>query len=243
MRYGIISDIHSNQEALNASLAQLKYVDKILCLGDIVGYSASPNQCTEKVRHFGCKAIAGNHDLAATEKQGLDNFNLYAKRSILWTKENLTEENKEYLRQLPNILIIDEMTLLHGSLTNLTGDYITNTQQARDCFSLLSTQICFIGHTHIPEYYIQENNKIMCQNIKPQDRSEIIISDNLRYIINCGSVGQPRDRDPRASFGIYDSKKKKVEIIRVDYLREITKRKMEEVGLPRILQDRLDIGW
>lgn len=243
MRYGIISDIHSNQEALNACLRQLKYVDKILCLGDIVGYSASPNQCIEKIRYFGCKAIAGNHDLAAVEKQGLDDFNLYAKKSILWTKENLTEENKNYLRQLTSREIIDEVTLVHGSLTNLTRDYITNTQQAQDCFSLLSTQICFIGHTHIPEYYIQEDNKIMCQNIKLLDRSEIIISDNLRYIINCGSVGQPRDRDARASLGIYDSQKKKVEIIRVDYPRETTRRKMKEAGLPRILQERLDIGW
>jgi len=243
---GIISDIHGNLEALTVVLDELKSVERIICLGDVVGYGANPNECCEVIRSKISSIIVGNHDLAAVGNYDLNDFNPYAREAILWTQKQLTPENKEFLQSLKERLILEvppgHLTLVHDSLVG-PGDYITSCWEARESLSLQDTQVCFIGHTHIAEYYQMEEGSSFCQQIPLWSGGAIEVREGYRYIINCGSVGQPRDRNPQASFGIYDSKKKSIEVKRVDYPVEVAQEKIERAGLPRILSQRLGIGW
>lgn len=240
MRYAIISDIHSNLEALEAVLSKISElrIDDILCLGDIVGYNANPNECIDIVRRTGIRCIMGNHDSMASDLEEPDNFTPLAREAVLWTRDRLSEENKGFLRNLPRELTIEGFIIFHGSVRD-TDRYIIDEKDASDNFHLLENlpgdiKLGFYGHTHVRVALSLQRGKVV---MEPD--GELKLSAWKRYLINPGSVGQPRDRDPRASFLIYDEFNKKVIFYRVDYDVAATQKKIIEAGLPVELAARL----
>ncbi|MCM8795837.1 MAG: metallophosphatase family protein [Candidatus Omnitrophica bacterium] len=241
MRYGIFADIHANLEALEAVFVAYskEQIDKYLCAGDIVGYASNPKECIEKIEGISAIIVAGNHDWASANLFSLDYFNDLAKEAIFWTKENLSESNQQFLQGLKLTYKNQDLTLVHSTLDN-PGDfnYLTDSYIAEETFRLMETQICFLGHTHVPGVFIKKEDKriIYCQE------ENIHIHKDYKYIINVGSVGQPRDGIPYASYCIYDTQKKEVWIKRVAYDALTTRNKIIACGLPYFLGERLLIG-
>jgi predicted phosphodiesterase len=239
MRYGIISDIHANYEALTAVLRFLadQSIDKYLCLGDIVGYGAEPRECLEEVRRLGCDFIAGNHDFAAVGKLSIDYFNIFAKESTLWTQEHVTKEDKDFLGAQPLVLDYGTFTLVHGSLYMPEAfGYVQTIIDALYSFRELKNQVLFIGHSHVPITFVEHTS------ISFSVDETIRLEQGKRYIINVGSTGQPRDEDPRAACAIFDTDQKIVRICRVEYDIFGTAEKIIKAGLPVINAERLKIG-
>ncbi len=242
MTYGLISDIHSNLEALTATLAELAGVDAFLCLGDIVGYGPDPAACVDRIReqpHLTC--IAGNHDLATLDDRHLKWFNPYARRAIEWTRSQLSADQTAYLTALQETAQVDNAFLVHGSLPEHM-DYITSVDRAMDCFEAMSGSLCLVGHTHIAEYYSNRPGSRVCEQVSLLSGGEILLEPEVRYIVNPGAVGQPRDRNPAAGCGIYDTEARTLKILRVSYEVSVVQEKMRRVGLPDDLADRLTFG-
>jgi len=243
MKYGIISDIHGNLEALNVVLEELKNVDKIICLGDIVGYGPLPNECIDKVRSLGGLNIVGNHDLASIGWKEISWFNEYAQRAILWTMETLSKENKQYLASLPEIIEEKDFIMVHGSLWDYTDEYITGVKKANKSFKLLKERnLLLVGHTHLPTLFLKKENYPIYL-IRLANNDTIKISNDTKLIINVGAVGQPRDGDPRASFGVFDTDTKEIRIYRVPYNITKTQELMRKEDLPEFLIKRLTLGY
>ena len=242
MRYGIISDIHANLEALEAVLLRLKAVDAYICLGDIVGYGPDANECVEAVRSLpGLKCVVGNHDLACVGEYDINWFNWYAREAIVWTQERLTPASRAYLQSLPLMDMQNSLTLVHGALPQ-PMDYVTSEAEARQVFPEMVTPVCLIGHTHIAEYYSHAHGAAHVQHESLIRGGRIKVSPGVSYIVNCGSVGQPRDGNTMASFGVYDTTKRRLEITRIAYPVERVQEKMAKAGLPALLGDRLAVG-
>ncbi len=243
MKIGIISDIHSNSEAIDSVLKNIKDVDEFICLGDIVGYGADPNYCIEKVKGLNCRCIGGNHDFAVAGKVNINYFNYNARAAILWTSLQLKKENLNFLLNLKNIIEFkDNVFAVHGSPENPLLEYILDKDTASLIFSKFDFKIYFVGHSHLAGCFSfnENNNQINYMNFS--NGGHIEINKNKRYIINCGSVGQPRDGNPKASYGIYDLKYGTVNIYRVSYPINLTQKKIINAGLPRSLADRLGYG-
>lgn len=225
MLYALISDIHANREALDAVLDTIdrREIDKIICLGDIVGYGADPNYCVERVRAEADIILAGNHDHAAIGLTSTEYFNIYAQDATKWTSENLTNESKEFLRQLDYLYSENDLLFVHStpSQPEMWG-YILSYWEAELQFDRFSEKICFIGHSHMPVEFEEPST--------------------LRRIINVGSIGQPRDNDPRSCYYIYDSEKDNGKWIRVEYPVDIAIDKIINAGLPTVLAERLQWG-
>jgi len=241
-RVGIISDIHGNLHALEAVLEQLEKekVDMIVCCGDVVGYGARPNECVDTIRRLNIPTIAGNHDHAALLLTDISNFNEIAKAAVLWTKRVLTEENMEFLRQLPLSLkdTANNVFYVHASPKEPgEWNYILTMGEARTNFNYFTEQICFIGHSHQP--FIIENDE---GNLACPTRPEIELREGRRYLINVGSVGQPRDHNPRPCFVIVDFESRRLEIRRCDYDLAGSQQAIISAGLPRELAERLAHG-
>lgn len=240
MRYGILGDIHGNYDALEAIIADLEKekVDNLLCVGDIVGYGAEPSKCIETVRRLNCTSVAGNHDYAVAEKHGLEFFNDDARKGVMWTREHLSDEDIEYLANLPITLEEDEYTLVHGTLHNpeLFG-YVLNYDDAELCFKVMDCYLCFMGHSHIPITFSRG------EAINYSTDRRIFLRDADKFLVNVGSVGQPRDRNSKAAYAIYDTEEKIVRIRRVDYDLDRAAEKIRRSGLPIMNADRLKLGW
>lgn len=241
-RIGIISDIHGNYAALEAVLKELEEekVEQIICTGDLVGYGARPNECVEAIRERNIPTIAGNHDHAALLLTDISNFNEIAKTAVLWTKNVLTEENMEFLRELPLTLrdTPNNVFYVHASPKDPgEWNYILTMGEARTNFNYFSEQICFIGHSHQP--FIIENDE---GNLACPTKPEIEIRDGRRYLINVGSVGQPRDRNWRSCYVIVDHAEKSLEIKRCEYDLEASQKAIIEAELPEELAQRLAHG-
>jgi predicted phosphodiesterase len=242
MKYAIISDIHGNVEALQAVLADIKNrrVDSIVCLGDIVGYYPDPEQCIALIRDNVKYCVAGNHDYAAINKIDIQTFTYYAFVAMEWTRNNISEKAKQFLSSLPLSIEKDGLYFTHSSPSN-TQDWIyvfpDSEEAVFEAFNSLVHRLNFIGHTHWPSIMIQEDDKIiLC--------SEHIVKldpDNF-YLVNVGSVGQPRDFDSRSCYAIYDSDIEEVTLIRVPYDYSITQKKILEKKLPAFLAQRLEKG-
>ena len=238
----VISDIHSNLTALEAVLADAGAVDEAWCLGDLIGYGPDPNECISLIRELpNMICMMGNHDLAAIGGLGLEIFNGDAHRSLLWQKSELSSKNLNFLKKLPSkAQIIGDVTLVHGSPRDPIWEYIMRPETAKENLSFFDTPWCFFGHTHYPAFY----------NWLPDDEEPVIkIPEPLtsqplagRAILNPGSVGQPRDRDPRASYAIFDPENKTWELRRVEYDQEQVQDRIHKAGLPSYHADRLDIG-
>lgn len=242
MVYGLISDIHGSLEALEAVLAELKDCDTFICLGDIVGYGPDPAACLERVRDLpGLVCIAGNHDLAVVRRFNVTWFNEYAREAVFWTQRQLSAEHISYLDSLPLRARAGEAELVHGSLPE-EMDYITTTWEAASCFEAMTGNLCFIGHTHVAEYYWQEGNSGVAEQKALWSGGAVPRVDGRRYIVNPGGVGQPRDGNSAASCGRYDTESGAIEVRRVPYDVARVQAKMREAKLPESLAKRLAVG-
>ena len=244
MRYGILSDIHGNQEGLDAVLGALadEGIDAYLCLGDIVGYGANPNECLERIAGLTKAVIAGNHDHAAIDRLDIATFNHYAAAAALWTRRQLTPAGRRYLGALPYTWRNDELFAVHGSPANPEEwIYLTSLWQADEAFDALpgDTALCVLGHTHTPGIFEKRTAEDPGGQIPA---ATLELEKECRYIVNVGSVGQPRDGDPRAAYCVFDTVEKRVEIKRVAYDLETAQRKIRAAGLPEMLAERLETG-
>jgi diadenosine tetraphosphatase ApaH/serine/threonine PP2A family protein phosphatase len=239
-RYAIISDVHSNIEALDAALALTRDDDELLCLGDIVGYGPNPNECVAKIRARSKATVLGNHDVAAIDNFGLAYFNPAAREAMRWTQRVISKENAAWLNSLGYEFRMPEFLLVHGAPKNYF-EYILDKAGAARAFLATGAPITFIGHTHIAEYYaLEPDGTISHKHL--QQGGEIVLDSGTRYIINVGSVGQPRDLNPRASFGIYDPDEHTVNIVRFDYPIARVQEKIVSAHLPEALARRLIAG-
>ena len=243
MRALILSDIHSNLEALAAVLANAESrggFDEIWCLGDFVGYGPDPGSCLELVRRYGLLAVAGNHDYGAVGKASVDGFNDAAKAAIHWTTSQLSAEEAGFLAGLPEIATAGPFTLVHGSLRDPLFEYLLDRESALVTLRLSATPFCLVGHSHLP--FICRENGGSQQFYEFTEDEEIPLGEE-RCIINPGCVGQPRDRDPRPSYAIYDSQAQTIERHRVTYEIHDTQEKMRRARLPQYLVERLAQGF
>ncbi len=243
MRYAVISDVHSNLEALRAVLQGIDSmkVDGILCLGDIVGYNANPNECIDIIRERGIRSVMGNHDSRVAGLKEPYDFNPVAADAVYWTREEITEENRAFLRGLPRKLLInDGIMMIHGWV-NDTDRYIMNQRDAEVNFRLLDrfgARVCFFGHTHVAVTYFRGP-----EGVDYSFDDMIDVEEGMSYLINPGGAGQPRDRDPRAPFLVFDTERRTVTFHRVEYDIKKTMEKILNAGLPRTLAERLKAGW
>ncbi|MDD5496318.1 MAG: metallophosphoesterase family protein [Candidatus Omnitrophica bacterium] len=241
MRYGLISDIHGNLEAFQASLEALSKlnIDKYLCIGDIVGYGADPKACIALVKSLEPVAlVSGNHEWGVLGLLDLEYFNEYAKEAILWTKVALDKGDSDYLLSFRLIYKDDGMTLVHGTLDHPEDfNYTLDINDAYISMKLMKTSLCFVGHSHVPGIFYSEGD-----GIKANAAPEVKIEEDRKYVVNIGSIGQPRDGDPRASYAVFDDEKKTVEIRRVAYDIKKAQEKILKAGLPGRLASRLSLG-
>ncbi len=241
MLYGVISDIHGNLEALQTVLSKMGKVDKLLCLGDIVGYGPDPDRCVEIIRETKALCVAGNHDKAVSGQIDMSYFPSDGQEAVMWTLANMKKENLEYLKGLPLEVSEDDFVGVHGSLKNQLHEYITSVRESLPTFSVLEKTLCFVGHSHKP-FVIQKDIGGSYDADVLKDGQTIDISNIYKAIVNTGSVGQPRDGDPRASYGVYDAAKKTFKIKRVEYDIAAVQDKMKRAGLSEGLARLLDTG-
>lgn len=251
MRLAIISDIHANLEALEKTLSLMKplSVDTIICLGDIVGYGANPKECLNLTREFSNYFVPGNHDIAACDLSQISQFNIYASESIIWTNQILSENEKKFLKELCYKIEFEDFTFVHSSPYHPDEwYYIENFSDASFSFRYFSNKICFIGHTHEAIVFTENYDEFKILNsLKISKEKDITVTPyklnpKERYIINVGSVGQPRDLDWRLSFGIFDTKEWIYENVRSKYDVTLASKKIKDAGLPLYLANRLFHG-
>ncbi|UCC77870.1 MAG: metallophosphoesterase family protein [Anaerolineales bacterium] len=242
MRYLVLSDIHSNLAAFEAVLADAGTFDEIWCLGDVIGYGPQPNECVERLRDLPHICVAGNHDWAAVSKLDISAFNPDAQRACLWTREQLKPGNWEFIEDLPEVLVEESFTLVHGSPRHPIWEYIARPAVALANFDYFDTGYCFFGHTHRPVVYALDSLQNMCDAFAMAEQAPVTL-DVERLLINPGGVGQPRDGDPRASYVILDAEENTIEYRRVEYPIEETQQLMSAAGLPKRLAMRLSVGW
>ena len=246
MRYLILSDIHANIDALEAVLAAapVDSWDRAIVLGDLVGYGAEPNAVIERVRALDpLVVIRGNHDKAASGIDDGSSFNYVAKLSAQWTSEALSPEHREYLHALPQgpANIDETVEICHGAPFD-EDHYIFDSDDAARALDAASRPLCLFGHTHLPVVF--RRHPALFDGFMPEgpDDATLEVIEGINYLVNVGSVGQPRDGDPRAAFGIYDSEASTVVLRRVSYPVEIAQRRILSAGLPSSLANRLAIG-
>jgi len=240
MRRAILSDVHANLEAMKAALTAVDELqcEEIVCLGDLVGYGPDPAEVIELVRDRGIAAVQGNHDAATANPGGDRSFNPWAREAIRWTRDRLDPATRAWLGGLPMSLGLGWALAVHAAPSAPEAwPYVLSLEEASREFQSFGEQICILGHSHVP--MIVEHAHESSAMLGPEGAA--LLSES-RYIINVGSVGQPRDGDPRASFGIFDDDDASYTLIRVDYDCRRTARKIVEAGLPPVLGERLLVG-
>lgn len=243
MRYAIISDIHGNLSALEEVLRALAdtHIDRYLCLGDVVGYGASPNECCQMVRETNALCIRGNHDEAIVRPGKEDWFNREARACLIWTRQQLSEENRRWLGSLPPTAQVGGITVCHGSVPD-PDLYTTTPQSATYSFQAMSTPLAFFGHTHYAEWFrYGGGSQLPLQHCQPHG-GVCALEEGFQYLINPGAVGQPRDGNNQASYAIYDDEQREVVIYRLDYDIRAAEEKMFGAGLPPSMALRLSVG-
>lgn len=240
MKYAVISDIHSNLEALQAVVAdlQVRNIDTVFCAGDAVGYGPDPNACTLLIKETCRAAVAGNHDWAAIGRAPDSRFNEVARRALAWTRGELSETSIDILRRLPLTLVIEAQNavLVHASPRDPEAwQYLLRVSEISENLQCFSQSICYVGHSHIP--FVAE--QFPFGDIQ-MHRGTVTLAPAAKYIVNCGSVGQPRDGNPRACYVIFDHGV--IQFPRVEYAIEETQAKMRRHGLPEMLVERLARG-
>jgi diadenosine tetraphosphatase ApaH/serine/threonine PP2A family protein phosphatase len=246
MRYLILSDIHANVTALDASLEAAKgRWEKAVCLGDVVGYGPDPNEVIDRMRSLEAVTIRGNHDKAGSGLADAEDFNPVARAAALWTRKQLRPENHEWLEKLPaGPLSVNDFSIVHGAIHD-EDEYLFAPAQALDSLADAPSPITFFGHTHVQGGFKLHEESVSVLHVKPagdNSLSTLEIEPATTYMVNPGSVGQPRDGDPRAAFAIADLPNKAVEFWRVSYDIEAVQKRMEANGLPEPLIVRLSFG-
>jgi len=245
VRYLIISDLHANLEALEAVLRDAAGAyDEVICCGDLVGYGADPNPVTDWVRGHCPVVVRGNHDRASTGQDDLEWFNPVARQAAVWTLEALTPDNAHYIENLPRgPLTVGSFQVVHGSPSD-EDEYVIGAGEAGEAFHYLGARLAFFGHTHVQGGFIWNQSRVeTIMRMPAHRRAEMLeIDPQCAYLINPGSVGQPRDGDPRAAYAIFDVEATRVDYFRVEYDVAGAQKKIHQAGLPPILADRLSVG-
>jgi predicted phosphodiesterase len=247
MRYFILSDIHSNIEALESCVQRAKQAgyDSVLCCGDIVGYGPNPVEAIEGIRALNALTIRGNHDRVAACLDEPTQFNPHARRAVYWTRAVMPDAYREYLAHLPvgPLDVTAEAQLVHGALTH-EDDYIFTEADADENFLLAEKPITFFGHSHFPVVFCSDgsDNSVQAMSYEFDEFVAVKCEAGKRLLVNPGSVGQPRDGDPRASFVIWDADRARIEFYRVEYDVKSTQEKMRSADLPNYLIERLAHG-
>ncbi|MDB4434189.1 metallophosphatase family protein [Akkermansiaceae bacterium] len=239
MRIALFGDIHANLEALDAVLADAKEqgCSDWICMGDVVGYNADPVACLEKIRDADWPTVKGNHDDVASNADSLENMNPVAAAALSWTRDQLSGEHQEWLRNLRMVRQIEDFTVVHATLDQPQGwNYVTTKFDAMSNFSYQFTNLCFHGHTHVPRIFVRDNRVVEVP------AETVTLDPRKKYFVNTGSVGQPRDGDWRACYVIYDLAAGTVSFRRVEYDIETTQKKIRDAGLPEMLAERLADG-
>lgn len=239
MRIAVLSDLHSNLTALEAVLAAAGEVDALWHLGDVVGYGPEPDAVVARLERLGATGVKGNHDAAATGGSEIDWFNPDARRAMEWTRTAISRRTHGWLAGLPETLVVDDATLVHGSPREPIWEYVTSVPVARANLAALGTRLGFHGHTHLPIAFLEEDGRI--EVISPGDGSVLELRGR-RALINPGSVGQPRDGDPRASFLVLDTAADTVRWQRTPYDIAAVQEQMRAAALPAPLAARLSLG-
>jgi predicted phosphodiesterase len=256
MRIAIISDVHANLAALEAVLQHAEAqgaTDPLWCLGDVVGYGPQPRECISRLRQIGATMVAGNHDWAATGTMDTEEFNPEAAKAALWTRGQLAEDDGAFLDALPEVAYASpaheaeqseaEFTLVHGTLRSPIWEYLYSDEVALAHLARQQTAFGLVGHTHVP-MLVKEGEEFPhgCEMYHLEDGARVELGWRRKVVVNPGSVGQPRDGDPRAAYAIFDAESSAISLHRVEYDIPTTQRLMEAAGLPRWLIDRLAIG-
>ena len=248
MRVLVVSDIHANLVAFETVLARAREeggFDVVWCLGDVVGYGPNPNECVARLREFEHVCVLGNHDAAALGHVDVNDFNPDAKHAVLWTQEQLTTATRAYLESLPHRLQEGPYTIVHGSPRDPVWEYILSPTIASEQFGHFDTPFCLVGHTHVPAIYhlFPSDGREALTWHYPEPDKAYPLNPEERWILNPGSVGQPRDHDPRAAFVLLDTETHTWRYFRIPYDIERTQYLMREAGLPVRLIARLSYGW
>lgn len=239
MKYAVIADIHANLEALRVVLEDAKKQNctHYVCLGDVVGYNANPKECLDIIRDTGMPCVKGNHDEYCSSETNLEGFNPHAAEAIQWTRQQLTEEDRQWLKELKYIRLVASFQIVHATLDGpQRWGYVFDRLAAAASFTYQNTAVCFFGHTHVPVAFIRDSV------VRGGTYSKFKIEPGRKYFVNVGSVGQPRDGNPDASYAIWDTDLDVLEWRRVPYDRESAKQAILKAKLPARFASRLDIG-
>jgi len=239
MRFAIFGDIHANLHALDAVMADAneQSCTHFVCMGDIVGYNAFPKECLDIIRKLECPVVKGNHDEQASMLGDQEGFNPLAEEAMNWTREQITNEDKDWLRSLRLQRQVRDFTIVHATLdTPHKWGYVFNQLDAAASFSYQHTSVCFIGHTHSPKAYVRDGS------VRTIPLDVLVLQKGKRYLINVGSVGQPRDGDWRSAYCIYDTTNNELHLRRIEYDLPAAQNAVLDAGLPRKLAERLAVG-
>lgn len=239
MRLAVLSDIHANSVALDAVIASFDRVDAVWHLGDVVGYGPDPNGVIDRLQAIGASGVQGNHDAAAIGGAEIDWFNPVARTAMIWTRDEIDDASRAWLAELPVRRETADMTLVHGSPRDPTWEYVTSVEIARDNFAIIETTHALHGHTHRPIAYVERDGAV--RPLTPDDGFTVSL-DTGRAMLNPGSVGQPRDGSPEASYLVLDTGTRTCTWHRVPYDIGRVQAAMRTAGLPRSLVDRLTVG-
>ena len=246
MRCLVISDLHANLPALEAVLkdadARAPQYDIVWCLGDLVGYGPDPNECIDMLRSLPHVCLAGNHDWAVMGKLDLNTFHDNAAWVVEWTQQNITPQNMKFLHARPEQSLQDDYLLAHASPREPIWEYITDVSVAEDNFDCTTALFCLVGHTHVPVLFVKDGRTAHVHVSLPTANVPITLKRDSRYIINPGSVGQPRDGDPRAAYAILDTTSGTWMPYRVEYPIHVVQERMRSLGFPLRMIERLDYG-
>jgi diadenosine tetraphosphatase ApaH/serine/threonine PP2A family protein phosphatase len=239
MKYALLGDIHANLEGLEVVLQDAKEhgVTKYACVGDVVGYNANPVECMAIIRDLGCTTVRGNHDHYCSHAENLNGFHPLAADVVDWTRKQLNAEQQDWLRKLKFVAPVESFTIVHSTLdTPEMWGYVFDKLEAEANFNYQTTTLCFYGHTHVPLAFEKSDT------VRFGLYSKIKVTLGKKYFINVGSVGQPRDGDPRAAYVIYDMDNNTVELRRIPYDIQKTQKKILDAGLPGRIAARLAVG-
>jgi predicted phosphodiesterase len=239
MKFAIIADIHANLEAFQVVLDDIKQqkCTHYACVGDVVGYGANPKECLEIVRKIGMPCVKGNHDEYCSSEEQLDGFNPHAAEAVAWTREQLNDEERQWLRDLKYFRMVTSFSMVHATLDGpQRWGYVFDKLAAAASFTYQNTGVCFFGHTHVPVAFIRDSM------VRGGTYSKFKVEQGKKYFVNVGSVGQPRDNNPKAAYVVYDVDEGTIELRRLDYDIAAAQKKILDAGLPPRLAERLAYG-
>ncbi len=239
MRYAVIADIHGNLEALQVVLADIKEqkCTHVVCLGDVVGYGANPKECLDIIRGMNIPVVKGNHDEYIGVDVNPDGFNDAAAEAVTWSRAQLTEDDRKWLRELKYFRLVANFSIVHATLdAPQRWGYVFEKLEAAASFTYQNTQVCFFGHTHDPVAFIRDTG------VRGGTYSKFRVEAGKKYFVNVGSVGQPRDGNPKSAYVVYDLVQQTIELRRLDYPIAEAQRKIRAAGLPERLAERLASG-